>query len=453
MLTLSVVDEPGPTGSSIGVQLAIIIILIIINAFFAASELAILSSNDYKIDALAKQNNKKAILVKKLKENDTKFLSTIQVGITLAGFFSSATAAVSLSEGLGKTLAGWNIPFASQISLVVVTLILSYFTLVLGELFPKRIALRNPEKVAMAFARPINTIRLLFKPIVALLSASCELLVRLFRLKPNENDKVTEDEIKALVSSSVEDGVVTKEEQKLIDAVFTFGDLKVRDVMTPRINVCMIDIDDDIETIMKIIKEEKYTRIPVYKNNMDNVIGILNIKDLILTLNMDFSKKDLKSVLRKPMFVIENMKADTLFKKLQKAKKQTSLVIDELGSIAGYVTMEDLIEEVMGNIDDEYDEPLDLVKKVSDNVYLAEGIIPLQDLNRELEINIRKDNDEYSSLAGFITDKLEVLPDPGTEFELEEEGLAFKILKVENNRVKSVQITKIEKKTAEDIEE
>lgn len=436
---LVLVDEAGP--SNIVGQLIIIVILILVNAFFAASELSILSANPIKIGLLADEGNKNAKIIQKLQENETKFLSTIQVGITLAGFFSSATAAVSLSEGFAETLTKLGIPGANTIALVVVTLILSYFTLVFGELFPKRLALRAPEKIALAFAKPVNAIRIIFKPVVWLLSGSCELLVRLFHLKPNSDDKVTEDEIKALVSTGVEDGTINSDEQELINAVFTFGDLKVRDVMTPRVNVFMINIDDSISKIRKMIKEEKYSRIPVYEDSKDNVIGILNIKDIFLSLKANYTNDDLKSILRKPLFVVENMKADTLFKKMQDTLNQVAVVIDETGSVSGYLTMEDLVEEVMGNIFDEYDEIEDVITQVDENNYIIDATIPIQDLNRELDLEIEKEEDSYSSLAGFITYKLESFPQLNDEVILEDEELTLKVIEIENTSIKKVLLT------------
>ena len=436
---LVLVDEAGP--SNIVGQLIIIVILILVNAFFAASELSILSANPIKIGLLADEGNKNAKIIQKLQENETKFLSTIQVGITLAGFFSSATAAVSLSEGFAETLSKIGVPAASTIALVVVTLILSYFTLVFGELFPKRLALRAPEKIALAFAKPVNAIRIIFKPVVWLLSGSCELLVRLFHLKPNSDDKVTEDEIKALVSTGVEDGTINSDEQELINAVFTFGDLKVRDVMTPRVNVFMINIDDSISKIRKMIKEEKYSRIPVYEDSKDNVIGILNIKDIFLSLKANYTNDDLKSILRKPLFVVENMKADTLFKKMQDTLNQVAVVIDETGSVSGYLTMEDLVEEVMGNIFDEYDEIEDVITQVDENNYIIDATIPIQDLNRELDLEIEKEEDSYSSLAGFITYKLESFPQLNDEVILEDEKLTLKVIEIENTLIKKVLLT------------
>lgn len=444
MLMLTAVEDPA-SSSNLGVQLLIIVILTLVNAFLASSELAILSANQYKIDSLAEQKNKKAILVQKLRENETTFLSTIQVGITLAGFFSSATAAVSLSEGMAKTLQGWNIPFASQIALVVVTLILSYFTLVFGELFPKRIALRSPEKIALLFARPINIIRIIFKPIVWLLSGSCELLVKIFRLKPKNDNKVTEDEVIALVSSAVDSGTIDEDEKEIINAVFTFGDLKIRDVMTPRINVFMLDIDYSANKIKSLIKEEKYTRIPVYKEHKDQIIGILNIKDLIWSLKSNFNTEDLMNVLRKPLFVNENMNADTLFKMMQKSKNHSAVVIDEMGSVSGYVTMEDLIEEIMGDIEDEFDEAIELVKKIDDKIYLIEAIIPLQDLNRQLDIDLKGENDYFSTLAGFVTNKLEGFPSVDSEIVLEEEGISLKVVEMDNTRIKTIKMEIISK--------
>lgn len=436
---LVLVDEAGP--SNIVGQLIIIVVLILVNAFFAASELSILSANPIKIGLLADEGNKNAKIIQKLQENETKFLSTIQVGITLAGFFSSATAAVSLSEGFAETLSKIGVPAASTIALVVVTLILSYFTLVFGELFPKRLALRAPEKIALAFAKPVNAIRIIFKPVVWLLSGSCELLVRLFHLKPKSDDKVTEDEIKALVSTGVEDGTINSDEQELINAVFTFGDLKVRDVMTPRVNIFMININDSISKIKKMIKEEKYSRIPVYEDSKDNVIGILNIKDIFLSLKANYTNDDLKSILRKPLFVVENMKADTLFKKMQDTLNQVAVVIDETGSVSGYLTMEDLVEEVMGNIFDEYDEIEDVITQVDENNYIIDATIPIQDLNRELDLEIEKEEDSYSSLAGFITYKLESFPQLNDEVILEDEELTLKVIEIENTSIKKVLLT------------
>ena len=441
-MLLNVAGE-APSNNGLITQLIIIVVLIVINAFFASSELAILSANPIKIGMLAEKGNKKAKLVQKLQEDETKFLSTIQVGITLAGFFSSATAAVSLSEGFGEWLSSLNVPFAETIALIVVTLILSYFTLVFGELFPKRIALRSPEKIAMAFSGPVNVIRLIFKPIVFLLSGSCNLLVKLFRLKPNNDEKVTEDEVIALVSTGVDDGTIDKDELELIDAVFTFGDLSVKDVMTPRIDIKMIDINDSLKAIDETIKKERYTRLPVYEDSKDNIIGILNIKDIVLFLDYKHLKKeDIKSILRKPQYVTETMKADNLFKDLKKNKEHSALVIDESGSISGYVTLEDLIEEVMGNIYDEHDEVIEPIEKIDDNTYLVLGNTSIQEINRELDLDIER-NEQYNSIAGLIAYHLEYIPEIDEVIELKEYGISLKIIRKDKNRIVKVELSKI----------
>lgn len=438
-MLLNVSTEPEP--SSILVQLVIILILTVINAILASAELAILSADKNKLNLRVSEGNKKAKLVLKLQEDETKLLSTIQVGITLAGFFSSATAAVSLSEGMAKTLNSLGIPFADDIALVVITLILSYFTLVLGELFPKRIALRSPEKIAMALAGPINLIKVIFRPIVFILSASCNLLAKIFGVNSKEEEIVTETEVIALINEAVEDGSIKEEEQELIANIMTFGDLTAKDIMRPRIDVFMIDINSDIEEIKNALKEERYTRVPVYDGNKDNIIGIINIKDIFFKLKDNFTTQEFKSILRKPYFVVENIDADALFKKLNEKREHSALVIDEYGSVSGYITMEDLVEEITGNIYDEHDENIKMIKQIDNNKYIVDASISIQELNKELDLDIPKDTD-YNSLSGFIQKNLEHMSKENDEFYYEEENVKFKILKVVKNRIISVKVTK-----------
>lgn len=427
--------------SGVAVQLIIIVVLILINAFLASSELAILSANPAKISMLAEKGEKKARLVLMLQADETKFLSTIQVGITLAGFFSSATAAVSLSSGISNIFTKLGLPFASEISLVSVTLILSYFTLVFGELFPKRIALRNPEGIAMAFAKPINIIRIIFKPVVFFLSGSTDLLVKLFRLKNKEEEKVTTDEVMALVNMGVTDGTIDLDEKELIDNVFTFDDLKVKNIMIPRRDVVAIDIDDSIEDIFRIIQNEQYTRIPVFKESLDNIIGVLNIKDIVLSLDLkDISINSLRSILREPYYVSEVMKADKLFKDLQNGNEQCAVVLDEVGSFAGFITMEDLIEEIFGNIYDEHDEVISNIVQLDNERYIVLGITSIQELNRELDLEIEMENDSYNSLAGLITYYLQKIPQKNDELILQNYGISIKVLEVANNRIGKIEL-------------
>jgi putative hemolysin len=421
------------TQDDLSSQIIIIIVLLIVNAFFAASEMAIISANPVKLDLLIAEGNKKAILVKKLQENETKLLSTIQVGITLAGFFSSATAASSLSNILASAI---NIP--TEISIVIITLILSYFTLVLGELFPKRLALRSPEKIAMIVSRPISIIKTIFRPIVFILSLSSDLLTKLFGIKDKEDDSVTEDEIKAMISNGVDAGTINVKEQELISAVFTFDNLYVKDIMTPRVNVFMLDINTPITKLKKLIKQEQYTRVPIYEDNKDNIIGILNLKDIFLFLNANYTTDDIKKILREAIFVTETMKCNTLLKEMQAKKSQSAIVIDETGSVSGYVTLEDVIEEITGNIYDEHDEIRNYINKISDTEYIVDASIPIHDINKELGLKITYKNEKYTTIAGYVTFYNEVLPNVNDEIIIN--NLKFIILEIDTNRVTKVKM-------------
>ena len=424
--------------SDLSSQIIIIVILLLINAFFAASEMAIISANPLKLDMLISKGNKKALRVKKLQENETKLLSTIQVGITLAGFFSSATAASSISEILSNAI---NIP--EGVSLVIITLVLSYFTLVFGELFPKRIALLAPEKVAMTFALPISIVKTLFKPIVFILSISSDILVKLFGIKTKEEEKVTEDEINAMISNGVDDGTINTSEQQLISAVFKFDNLFVKDIMTPRVNVFMLDINTPITKLKKLIKQEQYTRVPIYEGNKDKIIGILNLKDIFLFLNANYTTLDIRSILREAIFVTESMKCNTLLKELQSKKAQSAIVIDEIGSVSGYVTLEDVIEEITGNIYDEYDEVLNYINKINDYEFIVDASISINDINKELGLNITYKKEKYTTIAGYITDFNEILPNVGDEIIID--NLKFNIIEVDCNRIKKVKLTLLDK--------
>lgn len=423
-------------------QLLIIILLTILNAFFAATEMAVISSNSNKIKLLVENGNKKAKSVERLMENETKFLSTIQVGITLAGFFSSATAAVSLSDQFGVFL-NKIIPYGSKISLVLITLLLSYFTLVFGELFPKRIALRRPEAVAMAVAKPILFIRTLFSPFVRLLTASSNLLVKITRLEARlPEEKMSEDEIKSIIDTGVDEGAINAEERKMIESIFKFNDLEASDVMTPRVDVFMVDIDDDPQEYLNEIIHGKYSRIPVYQDNKDNIIGIIHVKDILMEAKkVGFDNINVHSILREPYFVTGQIKINSLFKKMKAEKTHIALVTDQYGGFRGIVTMEDLIEEVMGNINDEYDDTPAPIDKIGENVYLIDGVTPIQDINKELNLNFEENNDEYDSLGGLIISLINHIPEENEHVTVDYQNVTLKIEKMDVNRIEKVIMT------------
>lgn len=428
-------------------QIILIIVLTFINAFFASAELAVLSVNRSKIKRLAGEGNKRAEAVEKLCSDETKFLSTIQVGITLAGFFSSATAAVAISDDLAAIVSkiGISLETAKSVSMVLVTLVLSYFTLVFGELLPKRIALKNPEKIAMLEAKTLCFIKIIVTPFVKLLSGSCNLLVKIFGLNENsDEEKTSEEDIIDVVTSCVESGAVDEERQKIIESTLKFDHLTATDLMTPRVDVFMIDCDDDTRENINSILDEKYTRVPVYKKNRDNIIGIINVKDIIEEAReVGFDNISIEKILREPLFVSEHMKANQLFKMMKLKNQQIALLMDEFGGFSGIVTMEDLIEEIVGNIYDEFDDERNITA-ISENEYMIKGSTPIQEINQELDLQLDENNREYDTIAGFVVANINKIPQVGETISVEYENLYFEVKSLRNNRILTV-LLKIKK--------
>lgn len=437
--------DSGP--GSIGLELLLILFLILINAFFAASEIAVLSVNKAKLGHLAEDGNKRAQLILNLTEEPSRFLATIQVGITLAGFLASASAAVSISRGLGGVLKGISIPLissaADQIAVVVVTVFLSFVTLVLGELLPKRLALKHSEKMALFAAKPIQIVSVGMKPFVKILTSSTNFFVRMFDADAEITDeRVTEEEIRMMIDVGEENGVLNETEKEMIDGIFEFDNTLSREVMTPRTDVFMFDVATPLDKIITEILEEGYSRIPVYEDDTDNIIGILYIKDLFAELY----KKDLKDIsvrelLRTPYFVPETKNTDILFRELQKSKNHMAILIDEYGGFSGIVTMEDLIEEVMGNILDEYDEDYEkdeYIQQLDDNTYLVNGIVGIDEINERLHTKIPDEN--CDTIGGFVIDLIGNIPEDNDEDIVEYENLVFKIEKVNEKRIEFLKI-------------
>lgn len=433
-------------------QVLLIVVLTLVNAFFASAEMAVIQSNKSKIKRLASEGNKKAKALEKLASDETKFLSTIQVGITLAGFFSSATAAVNLSDDFGSLLASINIPYANDIAVVIVTVVLSYFTLVFGELLPKRIALRNPEKLAMQYAKSLLLIKAIATPFVKLLSGSCNLLVKILGLNRNvEEEKVSDNDIIDVVTSGVEDGSVDADKLRIIESTLTFYHLTATDLMTPRVDVFMIDIEDDEQENIQKMLSEKYTRVPVYRDDRDKVIGVVNVKDMLdLAYAEGFKNIKIENLIREPFFVREYIEAHTLFREMKSNNEQIAFLLDEFGGFSGIVTMEDLIEEIVGNINDEFDDDQPITK-VNDTQYVVKGTLPIHELNQELDIELDEENNEYDTVAGLVVTKINRIPtEEDLNIEVQEENIVIKILEVDDNRINKVQITIVPKIESEE---
>ncbi len=429
--------ETEPEPANITSQIILIIILTLINAFFASAEMALVSLNKNKMKILAEEGNKKAILILKLLEEPTKFLSTIQVGITLAGFFSSAAAATGLSDDLAQYLNSINIPYSGQIALILVTMVLSYITLVFGELFPKRVALQKSEAIAMFSVKPILYVSKITVPFVKLLSASTSILIRLFGLEIDGLDeKVSKEEIKSMVEVGQEHGVINEIEKEMINSIFEFDDKLADEVMTPRTEVYLINIDTPLTDYLDELIEEKYSRVPVYKGDSDNIIGM---KDFFVEARKyGFENVDIRSILREPYFVPETKNIDELFKKLQSSKNHMAILIDEYGGFSGVVSIEDLIEEVMGNIEDEYDEDEQEIKKIDDNTFILDGMLSVDDFNAYFHLDI--ESHIYDTIGGFIIGLIGRIPESSEEKNIEYENLIFKIEQIKEKRIEKIKV-------------
>ncbi|NFH70307.1 HlyC/CorC family transporter [Clostridium botulinum] len=430
--------EPEPV--NITSQIILIVILTLLNAFFASAEMAIVSLNKNKIKILAEEGDKKAAILLKLMEEPTKFLSTIQVGITLAGFFNSASAATGISEDLARYLSGLNVPYSNKIALIIVTIVISYITLVFGELFPKRIALKKSEAIAMFSVRPVLYVSKITAPFIKLLSASTNILVSLAGLdKEGLDEKVSKEEIKSLVEVGQEHGVINETEKEMINSIFEFDDKLADEVMTPRTEVYLINIDKPLEEYLDELLEEKYSRVPVYEEDIDNIIGILYMKDFILEARKhEFENVNIREILHPPYFVPETKNIDDLFNELKSSKKHMAILIDEYGGFSGIVTIEDLVEEVMGNIDDEYDEEECFVQKIDSNTFIVNGLMPIDDLNDYLHIQLV--SDECDTISGFLINIMGKIPNNIEEKVIEYENIIFKIESVKEKRIEKIKI-------------
>lgn len=433
--------DPDPS-MSLALQLIFLAFLILINAFFASAEMAIVSVNKNKIKILAQDGNKKAKQLLKLYEEPNKFLSTIQVAITLAGFLASAVAATTMADDIAAFLTKYNIPYGTQIAIALVTFILSYITLVFGELYPKRMALQYSERIAMFCVRPLIFISKITKPFVWMLSASVAFLLRITGVKAtNIEEHYSEEEIRSLLEVGQETGLIKETGKEMITSIFEFDDKLAYEVMTPRTDVYMINIADNLADYVDELLEERYARVPVYEKDSDNIIGILYMKDFMIEARKHgFENVDIRSLLRKPYLVPESKNIDDLFRELQETKVHIAILIDEYGGVSGIVTIEDLIEEVMGNIDDEYDDSEAKLQKLDDNTYLIDGQYYIDDLNDELQLNL--ESEEHETIGGLIIDFLGEIPDEDEAEQriVEFENCTFKIESVRDRRIDKVKL-------------
>lgn len=414
-------------------------ILIIINAFFACAEIAVITMNDNKLARMTTAGDKRAVRLSKLTEKPGRFLSTIQVGITFAGFLASAFAADNFSDRLANWLVsvGVKIPVSTidTIAVILITLVLSYFTLVFGELVPKRVAMRNAEKLALTLSGLIYFISRIFAPIVWLLTISTNAILRLLGIDPNaEDDVITEDEIRMMVDAGSEKGAIEFHEKEMIQNIFEFDDKNAADAMTHRTEVSVLWLDENEEQWEKTITESRHTIYPVCDESTDNIIGILNTKDYfrIKEKNRDTI---LKEAMKPAVFVPETVRTDVLFANMKKSRNHFAIVLDEYGGMNGIITMSDLLEELVGDLDDDASVPAEppLIERLDSQTWKIQGSAPLDLVAKQLGVFLPEE--DYETFGGFVFGLLGSVPDDGSTPELEAYGLIIKVTEIKDHRL------------------
>ncbi len=425
-------------------QILILVILILLNAFFAASEIAFISLNDAKIEKQAKEGNKKAKQIEKMLRSPSKFLATIQIGITLAGFLSSAFASDAFAEKIAPMLYEM-LPFISisvwkSISIILITIVLSFFTLIFGELVPKRLAMKNYEKISFATIGIIRTISIITAPFVKLLTLVTNTVSKIFGVGETDEESVTEEEIKMMVDQGEEKGTIKEEEKELINNVFEFNDITVSEIMRHRTEIFAVDINISNEELLKELSKEeyRYSRIPVYDETIDEIKGILYVKDVLKNIKKTNFK--VKNVVKDVYFVSQNRLINEVFKELQKSKKQMAIVLDEYGGTAGLVTMEDILEELVGDIYDEYDKEEKDYEKIDETTYMLSGNMPIYDVNKLINAEIPEG--DYDILSGFLQEELGRIPDEKEKPIIETKNVTYKIEKYKDRRILKVKACK-----------
>ena len=436
-------------------QILLQLILIFLNAFFAATEIAVISLNGAKLRKEAEEGNKKSARLLKMVEEPSGFLSTIQIGITLAGFLGSAFAADNFSGYLVNWVyddlgyRGMSQETLNTISVIVITIILSYVTLILGELVPKRIAMQKPYEIAKFTSGVVSAVATVMKPVIIFLSLSTNAVLKLLRMKTEtEEESVTEEELKMMIELGGKKGVLDKDESDWIKNVFEFDDITVEEVMTQRSDMVTVDLDDDEEKILEVIRESKCSRIPVYdrEKDEDDIVGILHAKDYLLAGDEE-REKGIEPLMRQAYFVSENMKASELFKKMQLNNMHMAIVVDEYGSINGLVTMEDLLEEIVGSIYDETDIPEveeDIVQ-LAENKWKLRGDCSIKKFEAVADYEIETDNNHYVTMGGLVIEIIDEIPEDGKEFDVEIQDLRIHVLSTENRRISEMIVEKTEK--------
>lgn len=424
-----------PESQSLLAQILLLIFLTLINAFLAASEIAVVSVNKNRVEQKAEEGNVKSQKLLKIIDNPTNFLSTIQVGITLVNILSGASLADTLSTRLAPLLGGGTA--AKSLANIIVLAILTYVSIVFGELYPKRIAMNKSEEVAQFTSGVIRTIGIIAKPFVWFLSASTSLLARITPMEFDDEDtKMTRDEMRYMLET---EGVFEEDELEMLQGIFSLDTKVAREVMVPRTSAFMVDINDSVEEILTEILAENYSRIPVYNEDKDKVVGILHTKNLLkCAYKYGFDTMDIKQILQEPLFVPETVFIDDLLYELKKTQNQMAILLDEYGGVVGLVTLEDLLEEIVGEIDDESDEVEELYEKISDKEYVIQGRMLIDDFNEAFNMSLHMS--DVDTMAGYLITALGLIPDEGEKLSFEVDNVKLISEEMEGSRVLKIRV-------------
>ncbi len=443
-------DDPG----NLILKIFLLFALILVNAFFAMSEIAIITLNDVKLQRMAEEGNEKAKKILKLTKNPSNFLSTIQICITLAGFLTSAAAAESFADPVANFLAGllhMNLvpAWLSTASLVLITLIISFFSLVLGELAPKRIAMQKYEAISFKIAGILVFFNGLFKPFVKILSFSTNIVVRLLGFDPNASEEeVTEEEIRMLVDAGEEKGVIEESQKEMINNIFEFDDIIAADVMTHRTDIEAVEMGDDFSEIIDKTLKAGYSRIPVYDEDLDNIKGIVYVKDLLKYVGKPVPKSfKISHIMREAVFFPESKRCGDLFSEMTEKHLQMVFVCDEYGGIAGLVTIEDLLESIVGNMQDEYDNEDEEIEQVNETTFSLDGTTDLEEVEEILDTKFPEG--EYDTIGGLIMSELGRIPGEDENPIVEFSGYKFTVEEVEERRITRVTAEKLPEENEE----
>ena len=418
--------------------LCILLVLLFLSAFFSSAETAMTTMNKMRLRMLVEEGNKKALVLDKVLGNSRKMLSTVLIGNNIVNIAASSIATIFTQ----RIFSDWFI----SIGVGVLTLLIIIF----GEIIPKTIANMHSEALSLAYAKPIYALMIVLTPIIFILNLFSTFILKIFRVKVNLNSKsITEDELRTIMDVSQEEGIIESEELDIINNVFDFGGTCAKDIMVPKVDITMVPIDITYDELLNIVKEDKFTRMPVYKENTDNVVGIINIKDLLIN-KVDSNNFDIKELMREPHFTYAPKELNDLLIEMRGNDAGMCIVLDEYGQAEGLITLEDIIEEIIGEIRDEFDEAEEhVVRQIGDNQYIVEGSINLDDFNEQLDTDI--DSETYESLGGLIIEQLERLPKKGDTVTID--NCKLTVIKMDDKRIDSVKVTIFEPEEDEESEE